>query len=138
LDINEFEICLNRCGIFADKKEMKAVYKKFDKDGDGIGLNEFLCQLKEPMSDRRANMVKRCFTCMDRDGSGIITASDVKSLYNAKENPDVIQGKKTESQVLEEFLNGFDGTEGDNDGRITGKEWLDYYNELSMGIPNDD
>jgi len=50
----------------------------------------------------------------------------------------VIQGKKTEAQVLEEFLNGFDGTEGNNDGQITLKEWTDYYNELSMGIPNDD
>lgn len=25
LDINEFEICLNRCGVFGDKKEIKAV-----------------------------------------------------------------------------------------------------------------
>merc|ERR1712167_218812 len=98
----------------------------------------FLCQLKEPMSDRRANMVARCFKLMDRDGSGIIESNDVKALYNAKENPDVIQGKKTEAQVLEEFLNGFDGTEGNNDGQITKTEWLDYYNELSMGIPNDD
>jgi len=59
---------------------MKAVYKKFDKDGDGIGLNEFLCQLKEPMNERRDAMVKRCFKCMDRDGSGIIESTDVKAL----------------------------------------------------------
>lgn len=126
MDINEFELCLNRCGIFCEKTAVKAVYKKFDKDGDGIGLDEFLCQLKEPMNERRENMVRRCFTCMDRDGSGIIEAVDVKNLYNAKENPDVIQGKKTEAQVLEDFLNGFDGTEGNNDGKITMKEWVDY------------
>lgn len=35
-------------------------------------------------------------------------------------------------------MNGFDGTEGNNDGQITKEEWNDYYAEMSMGIPNDD
>jgi hypothetical protein len=35
-------------------------------------------------------------------------------------------------------LNNFDGTQGNNDGNITTQEWTNYYEELSMGIPNDD
>jgi len=35
----------------------------------------------------------------------------------------VIAGKKTEEQVLVEFLNQFDGTSGNHDGQITKQEW---------------
>lgn len=86
-------------------------------------MNEFLCQLKEPMNARRSNMVKRCFKVMDRDGSGVITAADVKNLYNCSESVEVKAGKITEEECLEGFLNGFDGTEGDNDGEVSKEEW---------------
>lgn len=126
LDKPEFETCLNRCGIFGSKSEISSIYKYFDKDGDGISLEEFLCALKEPLNSRRQNIVDRAFRVMDRDGSGEVTSDDVKHLYNAKDNPLVIQGKKTEAQVLVDFLNNFDGTEGNNDGKITKTEWDGY------------
>jgi len=39
---------------------------------------------------------------------------------------------------LEEFLNGFDGMRGNNDGTITKDEWTDYYSDLSMSLPSDE
>lgn len=39
--------------------------------------------------------------------------------------------------MLEEFLNGFDGARGNNDGTITQQEWTDYYADLSMSLPSD-
>lgn len=37
-----------------------------------------------------------------------------------------------------EFLNGFDGMKGNNDGVVTMQEWTDYYSDLSMSLPSDE
>jgi hypothetical protein len=74
---------------------------------------------------------------MDKDGSGQIDIKDVAELYDVSKNPDYIQGKKTEDEVLMEFLNQFDGMKGNNDGKISWEEWLEYYTELSMSTPSD-
>lgn len=50
----------------------------------------------------------KAFKIMDKDRSGIIDISDIKGVYNAKKHPDVISGKKTEDEVLVEFLDTFD------------------------------
>ena len=45
---------------------------------------------------------------MDRDNSGTIDINDVRQRYNAKMHPDVKAGKKTEDEVLPEFLDNFE------------------------------
>jgi Ca2+-binding EF-hand superfamily protein len=48
--------------------------KYYDIDGDGnIGYEEFIRGLREPLNERRTNMVKKAFEQMDKDGSGKIT-----------------------------------------------------------------
>jgi Ca2+-binding EF-hand superfamily protein len=139
LDADEFEACLQKAGLFLSKQEAQSLLKHFDLDGDRkVSCNEFLFQLREELSPRRLNMVQRCFAVMDRDGSGVLNSADLKGIYCAKEHPDVIAGKKSEDQVLREFLNNFEGTTGDRDGTVTASEFTTYYEELSMGIPNDD
>lgn len=139
LDPSEFEACLQKIGLFMSKAEAQALIKYFDKDGDKqITCNEFLNVLKEPLNDRRRNMVARCFQVMDKDGSEVITKEDIQDIQTACEHPDVIAGKKTEEQILIEFLQNFEGTDGNHDGKVTTDEFLGQYEELSMGIPNDD
>jgi hypothetical protein len=45
---------------------------------------------------------------MDRDRSGVLSIDDIRQTYNAKQHPDVKQGKKTEDDVLMEFLDTFE------------------------------
>mmetsp|Transcript_111403 Transcript_111403/g.239974 ORF Transcript_111403/g.239974 Transcript_111403/m.239974 type:complete len:98 (+) Transcript_111403:302-595(+) len=97
-----------------------------------------MCQLRDPLNERRAAMVKRCFAVMDVDGSGQIDSKDLKGIFNASENPEVIQKKKTEEEVFKEFLQSFEGTRGNHDGVISWEEWKAYYEELGMTILNDD
>jgi Ca2+-binding EF-hand superfamily protein len=40
--------------------------------------------------------------------------------------------------LLAEFLNNFEGVKGNKDGIVTKEEFIDYYTDLSMSIPNDD
>ena len=54
---------------------------------------------------------------MDKDGNGVLDYHDLVNTYNAKMHPDVISGKRTEKDVLEEFLSGFEvGSE--KDGKV--------------------
>lgn len=45
---------------------------------------------------------------MDKDKSGTLNIDDIKDVYNAKKHPDVIARKKTEEEILGEFLDTFE------------------------------
>ena len=44
----------------------------------------------------------------------------------------------TKEEVIAEFLNSFDGMKGNNDGKITKQEFLDYYADLAVSCPTED
>ena len=58
-------------------------------------------------------------------------------------HPDVRSGKRTEAQVLAEFMQTFEqhhslASEGGNgDEKVTFEEFLEYYNNISCSIEND-
>ena len=56
------------------------------------------------MNDRRKKIVLKAFNKLDKDKSGSIELSDIQGIYNASKHPDVASGKKTEDEVLVEFL----------------------------------
>ena len=60
------------------------------------------------MNQFRRNLCQKAFNIMDRDRSGVLNLEDIKGVYNAKKHPDVIQGKKSEDEVLGEFLDTFE------------------------------
>jgi len=82
---------------------------------------------------------------MDKNANGVIELSDIKGTYSAKKHPDVMMGKKSEDEVLYEFLDTFEGAyalkhpEAKLSGKrvITMEEWLEYYNTISCSIDND-
>ena len=82
---------------------------------------------------------------MDKDGSGELDINDIRGTYNAKEHPDVQAGKKTEDEILGEFLDTFEdhfadckGNADARDGVIKMHEWIEYYNNVSMSIDDDE
>lgn len=89
------------------------------------------------MNARRRRFVEMAFNLLDRDGSGEIDLTDIVACYNASAHPDVISGKKTESQILTEMLNTFE-VGGDRDGKVTRQEFEAYYKGISASIDSDD
>jgi len=87
----------------------------------------------------------KAFDIMDKDHGGTLDINDIRQVYNAKQHPDVKAGKKTEDEILMEFLETFEahftsmpGNEDARDGSIDKKEWLEYYSNVSMSIDRDD
>ena len=94
------------------------------------------------MNTPRKNLVKKAFDKLDRNKNGIVELDDIKGVYNAKFHPDVKLGKKTEEEVLSDFLDTFELHysllhPGSRDKKITFDEFIEYYNNVSMSIEDD-
>ncbi|RYH31804.1 hypothetical protein EON65_01950 [archaeon] len=162
LDLNEFVKGMKECKI-ADltDKAIKHLFRYFgkqildvnihtvlpsatntflclDRDDSGfINYDEFLVGIRGVLNTRRKDMVAQAFRVLDSDGSGIVDINDITGRYNASVHPDVIMGKRTEKEVLREFLEAFE-TGKERDGMITPKEFENYYANVSASIDDDD
>ena len=67
-----------------------------------------------------------------------MTADSIKDVYSTSKHPKVISGAMTKQEALKEFLAMFEGKKGNHDGMVTLKEWMAYYEEVSMWIDSDD
>ena len=72
----------------------------------------------------------------------MIDLDEIKSVYNARRHPDVMSGKRTEDEVLLEFMETFEETYSyltgtNSDGRVTLEEFVEYYEGVSMSIDDD-
>ena len=117
-------------------KDAKAVFDHFDDNHDGVlSYDEFLHHVRGPMAPARKALVGKAFQKIDKSGDGFITIEDLCGTYDAKHDPRVISGKKTEQEVLAEFLDTFDV--GDHDGKVTPDEFEQYYSNVSASIDDD-
>lgn len=87
-------------------------------------------------------MVIKAFKKIDYNGDGVLTVADIKGKYDGSKHPDVKSGKKTEDEVLKEFLETFEmhhnvmnGSQ--SDGTVTLEEFIEYYTNISANIDND-
>ena len=119
----------------------------FDLNDDGvISYDELMLAIKGDMNPFRKDLVKRVFKKLDYNENGIIEVDDIKKFYNAQKHPDVRDRKKTEDEVLMEFLETFEAhhamknntphTKGD--GQVNLQEFQDYYSNISASIDNDE
>jgi hypothetical protein len=89
------------------------------------------------LNARRRDIVRRCFEKFDRTGDGVVTAEDLRGVYSARRHPDVMAGKRSEEEVLREFLETFE-VGGSKDGVVTLSEFENYYANVSASIDGDD
>ena len=81
----------------------------FDIDGNGtIDYDELMRSVVGEMNPYRKALIKKAFDKLDVDKNGFIELDDIKQFYNAKEHPDVKAGKKSEDEILGEFIDTFE------------------------------
>ena len=144
IDFNEFKKCCKEFNFGLSDNEIQMAFASFDRDNTGeIDYDEFLRTIRGEMNDFRKNLVNQAFNKLDVNGNGEISFDEIQSKYNAQNHPEVLSGKKTEEEVLKEFMDTFQdtynylcGTETDN--IITLEEFMEYYENVSMTIDNDE
>ena len=143
LDINEFKKAARDYRWELNDSEVERAFVAFDRIGTGeIDYDEFLRSIRGSMNNFRRKLVDQAYSLMDKDGSGVLDINDIKGVYNARFHPDVKAGKRTEDEVLLEFLETFeqhyDNLSGEQaDHMITREEWQEYYENVSMSIDDD-
>lgn len=124
LDIQEFWKALSDFRLPVSPDECRELFTLFDYDDSGeIDYNELLVKVVGEMNAFRKGMVMKAFKKLDKDGSGVIDINDIRGVYNAKLHPDVKAGKKTEDEIMLEFLDTFEVHHGlknpeDRDGKV--------------------
>ena len=143
LDSYEFGKALKDYMLGFSEGEMATLFSYFDVDGSGeIDYDEFIRQLRGPMKPFRKKIVMQAYNNIDSDKNGYLDINDIKGTYNAKSHPDVLQGKKTEEQILMEFLETFEMHHNQRnnsapDHIVTQEEFIEYYNNISSSVDND-
>lgn len=123
--------------------EIAKLFAYFDVDSSqSIDFTEFVRAIRGEMSMGRKKIVMQAFNKLDKDGNGWIDITDVRGVYDAKKHPDVLSGKKTEDQILQEFLETFETAHSmrNNDTPnyvVTKEEFVEYYNNISASIDDD-
>jgi Ca2+-binding EF-hand superfamily protein len=143
LDIDEFKKAARDYRWELSDTEVEKAFSAFDRTNSGeIDYDEFLRTIRGSMNNFRRKFVDQAFNTMDKDGNGYLDINDIRGTYNAKFHPDVKQGKRTEDEVLLEFLETFEQhhnmiAEEAADHIITKEEWIEYYENVSMSIDDD-
>lgn len=144
LDKFEFSKAMSDYMLGFSEGETQTLFTHFDFDRSGlVEYDEFLRAIRGPMAAGRKAIALRAFAKMDSDGSGMIDINDIRGVYKADFHPDVKSGKKTEQQVLSEFLETFETAHSMRnqetpDHIVSKEEWVEYYNNVSASIDNDE
>lgn len=144
ISMPEFQKACRDFKVGISDDNVPILFEEFDTNHDGtLNIDEFLMAIRGELNDFRRALVEKAFRKIDRDSSGFIDIDDIKDIYNASKHPEVQQGKKSEQQILMEFLETFEMHHNikhmqDRDSRITLDEFLEYYTNISVSIDNDD
>ena len=137
LSRSEFKKGMKELALLLTNSELDKLFQRFDSDKSGtISFDELLVQVRGELNDRRYELVQEAFQLLDSDGSGVVDADEIAAKYDASKHPDVQTGKKSEKDVLIEFLQTFD-VGGDFDGKVTFNEFVNYYTNIGSSIGSD-
>jgi len=137
LDVKEFTKGCHDYGVNLSKTEIEELFNVIDKDHSGtIDFDEFLISLRPPMPRCRQELIQKAFMKMDKTKDGVITAEDLKGVYNCSQHPKFKNGEWSEERCFQEFLKTFE-TPNDADGTVTKEEFMNYYAGVSASVDND-
>jgi calcyphosin len=123
LSFEEWRKAIKEHALPWSQRETRAVFDHFDADHSGsVSYDEFITVLRGEMNPRRTQLVLMAFDLLDTDKSGSLEVVDIVDKYDASRHPDVIQGRKTATEILREFLETFDSIE--KDGKVSPDEFV--------------
>ena len=109
LDRADLKWGLKDYGVELLDDQIEALIDHFDTNGDGfISFGEFLRGLRGELNDTRKAVINAAYDVLDSTHDGRVTFADIKRTYSAADHPMVESGRKTEAEVLKEFMGMWD------------------------------
>lgn len=137
LSYEEAKFGLADFGIELTDEQLSSVFSEVDGDGSGqISLQEFNLAVMGKLNTKRKALIGEAFKVLDQTGDGKVDMEDLVGTFNAKSHPDVASGKRSEEDVMLDFMGQWDTLE--KDGIVTREEFEEYYKGISCLIDSDD
>ena len=138
LDRRELTEGMSKQGLSLSENEVDLLINFYDNDGRGhLNYAELVEALKSELNERRFALVSKAFRQLDPDGTGLVSLDSVATSYHAREHPDVKARRRTEAEVLREFLLGFE-RQANAQGQVTFADFERYFAFQSRQIDDDD
>ncbi len=149
IPFKDFESLFKKYRYDLSDKEIKNLFNYFDDESTGyIYYPEFVNAVLGDLKDCRKNVLKQVFDKLDINESGFITPKIMREEYNPKGNPLVRQGKRSEEEILADFidlleyhfnlLNDKNEDGGDiNTIKVDFDDFCDFYKNVSVCIEDD-
>lgn len=143
LGIAEFSSIMKEFKIDLSHEQIGFIFKIFDTNKDGtLSYLEFLRGIRGEINDFRKYLIEKAFAKLDVHNQGAITLDEVVGKYQASRHPAVLEGRKTEDQVLSEFLETYEIyhniVTGSANTTVTKEEFMGYYENVSATILDDE
>jgi Ca2+-binding EF-hand superfamily protein len=127
------------------EKEAQLIFDLFDKDKKGvINYNEFMQTIAGPINPHRQTIIEKVFEYFNKDKNGKVSINEIKVLFNPRGHPDVINGKRSEGEILGEFLDNIESFKeylenlyGNYENSFSLSDFVSFYNEVGIGIEDD-
>jgi Ca2+-binding EF-hand superfamily protein len=138
LSWQELQSGMQDYGVPMSPADCKILITALDRSGSGVSVSfdDFLVAMRGPMNKNREKLVQMAFRVADKDNSGILDFKDIAQSYDASNHPDVQAGRKSPEDIFTEFLGKWE-RRGVTDGKVTYEEFLQYYQDVSASIDND-
>ena len=145
LDIKLFTQICTEFDFGLNNEEIEELFVSFDKDERGmINYDDFIRVLRGELNENRKDLIKNVFKHLDIDNKGYLTIEELLNIYQPKYSHEYLDEKKSEEESMtifeqslkgnHKYLNGDDATIK----HIDMEEFEDFYESVSMMIPNDD
>ena len=146
---NEFEKMFKRYRFNLSQIEINNLFNYYDKDGSGfIDYGEFVKEIVGELSQFRKDVLKQVFEKLDKEETGFITVGLLRNTYNPKEHPLVRRGKRSEDEILGDFIDVLeyhfsllneknDENVDANEIKIDFDEFCEFYKPISICIEED-
>ena len=148
ISFDEFEKIFKTYRYDLSETEINNLFNYFDKEGNGyIKYEEFLNELCNNLNQFRKDILKQVFNKLDEKEKGFVTVGIIRHEYNPKGNPLVRQGKRSEDEILAEFLDVLEyhfnlliekNEDIDvNELEVDFEEFCNFYKNISLCIEDD-
>ena len=145
LDIKLFTQICTEFDFGLNNEEIEELFVSFDKDERGmINYDDFIRVLRGELNEKRKDLIKNVFKHLDIDNKGYLTIEELLNIYQPKYSHEYLDEKKSEEESMSIFEQSLKGNHkylnGDDAAikHIDMEEFEDFYESISMMIPNDD
>ena len=149
ITFDKFQQLFKKFRYSLSEEEINNLFNYFDKEGSGfIDYDEFVNGVCGNLNNFRKNVLKQVFAKLDPEEKEYVTVGQLRHAYNPKEHPLVRQGKRTEDEILAEFLDVLEYhfnlliEKGDenvdvNDIKVDFDDFCDFYKNISVCVDDD-